>query len=137
MEQTLVLIKPDAVAKEVWFDIINIYQESGLEIVTTKLFPQMGRELLEVLYREHLGKSFCEEHLAHMNSGPVIALLIQGKSSIEHVRDINGNTYPDKAAKGTIRAMFGTNTPANAVHASDSPESAVRELKLVFEEPSE
>lgn len=133
MEETLVLIKPDAVNKEVWLDIIEIYQESGLKITKTRLFIKMGLELLTNLYKEHHGKDFCADHIAHMHYGPVIALCVQGENAIERVRKINGNTYPDKAEKGTIREMFGTNTPANAVHASDSTESAKRELKLIFE----
>ena len=136
MQRTLVLIKPDAVAADVWLDIINIYRKYDLAICKTAIFPKLPNRIVKELYQEHEGKGFYDELVSFMQSGPTIALCIVGLNVIALVRAINGATRPDQAAEGTIRHTYGLtgNGPANVVHGSANSADAERELKLIFGE---
>ncbi len=132
MERTLVLIKPDAVHMRVVGNIISKYEDKMLDISHIKiLIPD--RELLGQHYDEHRNKDFFPELIEFMSGGRVVAMVLEGDNVISEVRKINGDTNPNKAAENTIRNLYGTDLTFNAVHGSDSPESAEREINLWFE----
>ena len=132
MERTLVLIKPDAVHMRVVGNIISKYEDKMLDISHIKiLIPD--RELLELHYEEHRKKDFFPELIEFMSGGRVVAMILEGDNVISEVRKINGDTNPNKAVENTIRNLYGTDLTFNAVHGSDSPESAEREINLWFE----
>lgn len=129
-QQTLVLVKPDAY--EHANDIENRYWRAGLRVRCHRTVEPTP-ELIAEHYREHAGKSFYEETVAFMLSGPIRAIAVVGYNAIQRVRDLNGPTDPTKAKEGDIRFDFGgREMPRNAVHASDSEESAKREIALWF-----
>lgn len=134
-ESTLVIIKPDAVAMgiKVANNIANRYRKVGLRIKNCRKIT-ISPEQAEALYAEHIGKSFWPELRAFTVSGPSVILQISGVNAIQKVRELNGATNPTKAAAGTIRKDYGSGNggPTNAVHGSDSPESAEREIHLIF-----
>jgi len=132
LERTLVLIKPDAVHMRVVGNIISKYEDKMLDISHIKiLIPD--RELLELHYEEHRKKDFFPELIEFMSGGRVVAMILEGDNVISEVRKINGDTNPNKAVENTIRNLYGTDLTFNAVHGSDSPESAEREINLWFE----
>lgn len=134
MQRTLVLIKPDAVERNVWLNIIHLYERFRLNILKTRIMSPMPIETAETLYAEHKGKDFYDELIAHMTQGTTIALMIVGENVVTLVRAINGATKPEEAVEGTIRYAFGKRGkgPANAVHGSANPEDAEREIDLIF-----
>ncbi len=127
METTCVLIKPDAMLAHRIGEIIARFEKAGLAITDCKMIS-LDRPVLASHYAHLLDKPFFPEVLAFMQSSPVIALAVTGTDAVTHVRALAGPTNPAKAAPGTIRADFGTDVMANAIHASDSPEAAVAEL---------
>jgi nucleoside-diphosphate kinase len=127
METTCVLIKPDAVLAHKIGEIIARFEKAGLEITNCKMLS-LPRDVLATHYGHLLDKPFYPEVEAFMQSSPVIALAVSGHNAVTAVRALAGPTNPAKADPGTIRADFGTDVMANAVHASDSPEAAVAEL---------
>lgn len=131
MEKTLVLIKPDAVRAKHIGDIIKIYEEKGLEILAMKML-KMDEKLASKHYEEHIGRDYYDDLMGFMTSGPIVAMVLQGEGAIANVRAINGKTNPDQAAEGTIRKLYATSGSRNAVHASDSPENAKREISIFF-----
>lgn len=133
MEKTLVLIKPDAFGKNHTGEILKIYEDAGLKIVAAKVM-QMDKKIAAIHYAEHVEKSFYPELVEFMTSAPLMALVLGGENAISKVREINGATNPVKAAEGTIRKLFAESVTKNAVHASDSAESASREIKIFFSE---
>ncbi len=133
MEKTLVLIKPDAFGKGHTGDILKIYEAAGFKIVAAKVM-QMDKKIAAIHYAEHVEKSFYPELVEFMTGAPLMALVLGGENVIERVREINGATNPAKAAEGTIRKLYAENVTKNAVHASDGPESAAREIKIFFSE---
>ncbi len=134
MERTLVLIKPDAVKKQVWFNIMKLYQDSGLEIAQARIFTPFPLGMARDLYREHEGKDFYWELMGFMTQGTVIALCITGRDdTVAFVRELNGATKPSEAALYTVRKRWGTDGCKNAVHGSANAIAAERELKIVFE----
>ena len=133
MEKTLVLIKPDAFGKNHTGDILKRYEDEGLKIVAAKVM-QMDKKIAAIHYVEHVEKSFYTDLVEFMTSAPLMALVLGGENAIERVRKINGATNPAKADEGTIRKLFAESVTKNAVHASDSPESAAREIKIFFSE---
>lgn len=133
MEKTLVLIKPDAFGKNHTGEILKIYEAAGLKIVAAKVM-QMDKKIAAIHYAEHVEKPFYPELVEFMTSAPLMALVLGGENAISKVREINGATNPAKAAEGTIRKLFAENVTKNAVHASDSAESAAREIKIFFSE---
>ncbi|MDE0468189.1 MAG: nucleoside-diphosphate kinase [Candidatus Poribacteria bacterium] len=130
-EQTLVLIKPDGVQRGLIGEIIARYEHKGLKIVGMKLL-QFPRETAETLYAIHQGKPFYDVLIEFIISAPIVALAIEGRDAMELVRILNGETDPKKSQPGTIRGDFSINITHNIVHASDSLQSAQRELEIVF-----
>ncbi|HCB93349.1 MAG TPA: nucleoside-diphosphate kinase [Selenomonas sp.] len=133
MERTLVLIKPDAFAKHYSGDIIKRYENEGFRIIAMKLM-QMTERLASKHYVEHIGRPYYDDLVSFMTSAPLIALVLEGENAISRVREINGKTNPKDAAEGTIRKLYAESGSRNAVHASDSPESAAREIPIFFNE---
>ncbi|MEU3045153.1 MULTISPECIES: nucleoside-diphosphate kinase [unclassified Streptomyces] len=133
-QRTLVLLKPDAVRRGLIGEIIGrIEAKAGWSIAALEL-RQLDGATLEQHYGEHKGKPFYEPLVAFMSSGPVVALVVEGERVIDGVRRLAGPTDPIEAAPGSIRGDYGTIVRENLIHASDSEESAVRELKLFFPE---
>ncbi|MFE2289278.1 nucleoside-diphosphate kinase [Streptomyces sp. NPDC059443] len=131
-QRTLVLLKPDAVRRGLIGEIVGrIERKAGWTIPALEL-RTLDQETLEAHYGEHKGKPFYEPLMGFMASGPVVALVVEGERVIEGVRQLAGPTDPIAAAPGSIRGDFGTVTRENLIHASDSEESAERELKLFF-----
>jgi nucleoside-diphosphate kinase len=133
MEKTLVLIKPDAFGKNHCGDILKRYEDEGLKIVAAKVM-QMDKKIAAIHYAEHVEKPFYPDLVEFMTSAPLMALVLGGENAISRVREINGATNPAKADEGTIRKLYAESVTKNAVHASDSPESAAREIKIFFSE---
>ncbi|MBO6178165.1 MAG: nucleoside-diphosphate kinase [Selenomonadaceae bacterium] len=133
MEETLVLIKPDAVRKKHIGDIIKIYEANDLEIMAMRMLT-MTKELAAKHYVEHLDRPYYSDLEGFMTSGPIVAMILKGEDAIKRVREINGKTNPKDAAEGTIRKLYAENGSRNAVHASDSPENAKREINIFFGE---
>ena len=133
IEETLVLIKPDAVRKKHIGDIIKIYEANDLEITAMRMLT-MTKELAAKHYVEHLDRPYYSDLEGFMTSPPIVAMILKGEDAIKRVREINGKTNPKDAAEGTIRKLYAENGSRNAVHASDSPENAKREINIFFGE---
>lgn len=133
IERTLSIIKPDAVAKNVIGEIYSRFEKNGLQIVAAKML-KLSRQQAEGFYAEHKGRPFFPALIEFMTSGPVTVQVLEGESAITKNRDLMGATNPQEAAAGTIRADFAQSIDANAVHGSDSPESALREVSYFFAE---
>lgn len=133
MEETLVLIKPDGVKRQICGEILTRYERKGLIIKAMKLL-QTPKELAEEHYAEHKDKPFFGELVDFITSGPVLAFVLAGKNAVTSVRTINGATNPVDATPGSIRGDYALTMDANVVHASDSPEAAAREIHLWFPE---
>ena len=131
MEQTLILIKPDAMQRGLAGEIISRLERRGLRIVAMKLL-HVPRELAQRHYAEHEGKGFYEGLITYITSSPIIAAVFEGTNAIEAARQTMGKTNPLQAAPGTIRGDLGLETGRNLVHGSDSPPSAAREIALFF-----
>ena len=130
-ERTLVLIKPDALARGLAGEILGRLERRGLEIRAAKLV-QLDRSLAERHYSEHSEKPFFGELVDFITSAPTLALVVEGESAISVVRATMGATNPAEADPGTIRGDLALAMPDNLVHGSDSPESAEREIALWF-----
>lgn len=130
-EQTLVLIKPDGVQRGLIGEIVARYERKGLKIVGMKLL-RLPLETAEVLYAVHHGKPFYETLIRFITSAPLVALAVEGRDAIGVVRTLNGATEPLEAQPGSIRGDFSLNVTHNVVHASDSAETARRELRILF-----
>ena len=133
MEKTLSIIKPDAVSKNVLGKILDRFESSGLKIVAIKML-HLDQDMAEGFYAEHKGKPFFDKLITFMTSGPVIVQVLSGENAIKTNRELMGNTNPEEAASGTIRSEFAESIDANAVHGSDSSESAEREISYFFTE---
>jgi|TARA_Y100000310_G_scaffold343389_1_gene450791 nucleoside-diphosphate kinase len=131
IERTLSIIKPDAVAKNVIGNIISRFEQAGLRVVGARL-ERLSEEQAQGFYAEHDGKPFYESLVAYMTSGPVVLQVLEGNDAIDLNRKLMGATDPKEADKGTIRADFANSIDANAVHGSDSPKSAEREIAFFF-----
>ncbi len=132
-ERTLSIIKPDAVAKNVIGDIISRFENAGLRVVALRM-EQLTLEKAMGFYAEHAGKSFFDDLVAYMTSGPCVVQVLEGENAIKLNRQLMGATNPKEADSGTIRADFAQSIDANAVHGSDSPASAIREIIYFFRE---
>lgn len=132
---TLVLLKPSVLKRGLCGSVISRYEQAGLKIERLEL-KQYDRDVFERLYEEHQGKPYYERIIKSMSSEPIIAMVLAGPSGIvEKVRALNGATDPVKAAPGSIRGDFASDLkPDNVVHASDSAESARREIRLFFKD---
>ena len=131
MERTLILVKPDAFARNLTGEIIGRFERKGLKLAALKQMT-MTRDLASRHYAEHEGKPFFEELVEFITSGPLVAMVLQGESAVEAARQVIGATNPLQAAPGSIRGDFATSVGQNMVHGSDSPESAAREVALFF-----
>ncbi|MFQ5802124.1 MAG: nucleoside-diphosphate kinase [Candidatus Methylomirabilales bacterium] len=133
MERTLAIVKPDAVARGKTGDIIRRFEEAGLRVCGLKMVRLDGQEA-EQFYHVHRERPFFESLTAFMSSGPSVVMVLQGERAISIVRAIMGVTDPAQASPGTIRRDLGTGIERNAVHGSDSPESASFEVPYFFAE---
>ena len=133
MEETLVLIKPDGVKRQICGEILTRYERKGLIIKAMKLL-QTPKELAEEHYAEHKDKPFFGELVDFITYGPVLAFVLAGKNAVTSVRTINGATNPVDATPGSIRGDYALTMDSNVVHASDSVDSAAREIHLWFPE---
>ena len=132
-ERTLAIIKPDAVKKHVIGDILQRYERAGLHAVAMRMMV-MSKATAQGFYAVHKTRPFFDSLCAFMSSGPVVVLVLQGDDAIKKNRELMGATDPAKAEQGTIRAAYGTNIEYNAVHGSDSPETAGVEIAYFFPE---
>ncbi len=131
IERTLVVIKPDGVEKGLIGEIISRFERKGLKIKALKMF-KFTREQAEEFYKVHKGKSFFNDLMEFITSGPVVAMILEGDSAVKVVRLMIGPTDGREAPPGTIRGDFALSKSRNIVHASDSPESAEFEISVVF-----
>jgi nucleoside-diphosphate kinase len=131
MERTLILVKPDAFARNLTGEIIARFERKGLRLAALKQMT-MSRELAAQHYAEHEGKGFFDELVDFITSGPLVAMVLEGDSAITAARQVIGATNPLEAAPGSIRGAFATSVAQNMVHGSDAPESAAREVALFF-----
>ena len=131
IEKTFSIIKPDAVAKNVIGEIVSRFEKAGLQVVASRM-ERLTTEKAGGFYAEHEGKPFYEDLVKYMTSGPVIVQVLEGEDAIAQNRKLMGATNPKDADPGTIRADFAESIDANAVHGSDSPESAAREIAYFF-----
>ena len=132
IETTFSIIKPNAVKKNTIGPIIALFEKNGLQVSAAKLV-RLSKSKCEEFYQEHKERPFFGELVSFMTSGPVLLMALKGDGAVAKNREIMGATDPKKAAPGTIRALFGDNVGENAVHGSDSAQSAQRELGLFFE----
>lgn len=130
-QRTLSIIKPDAVAKNVIGEITARFEKAGLRVVAGRML-HLSREQAEGFYAEHRERPFFGDLVAFMTSGPVVVQVLEGDNAIALNRELMGATNPREAAPGTIRADFAESIDANAVHGSDSPTSAAREIAYFF-----
>ena len=131
VERTLVLIKPDAIERQLAGEILGRFEQRGLALRAGRLVT-VDRDLAERHYAEHREKPFFGELVEFITSGPTLAFVVEGESAISVVRATMGATNPTAAAPGTIRGDLALAMPDNLVHGSDSPESAKREIELWF-----
>ena len=131
MERTLILVKPDAFARNLTGEIIARFERKGLRLVALTLMT-MSRDLAARHYAEHEGKGFYEELVTFITSGPLVAMVLEGEQAVVAARQVIGATNPLEANTGSIRGDFAIEVGQNMVHGSDSPESAAREVALFF-----
>jgi nucleoside-diphosphate kinase len=131
MERTLILVKPDAFARNLTGEIIARFERKGLALVALQQMT-MSRELAAQHYAEHQGKGFYDELVDFITSGPLVAMVLEGESAITAARQVIGATNPIEAATGSIRGDYAISVGQNMVHGSDAPESAAREVALFF-----
>ncbi|TDT41634.1 nucleoside diphosphate kinase [Halospina denitrificans] len=133
IERTFSIIKPDAVSKNIIGDIESRFEKAGLNIVAARML-HMSQQQAEGFYAEHSERPFFPDLVAFMTSGPVIVQVLEGENAIARNRELMGATNPKEAEAGTIRADYAETIDANAVHGSDSPESAEREIAYFFDD---
>ena len=131
VERTLSIVKPDAVEKNVIGQIYARFERGGLRVAGAKMLL-LSRERAAEFYQEHVGKPFFEDLMTFMTSGPILVQVLEGENAVARNRELMGATDPQKAEQGTIRADFAKSVDANAVHGSDSPTSAEREIDFYF-----
>ena len=132
-ERTLILVKPDAVQRNLIGEVISRIERKGLRVIAMDL-RTIGRETAETHYAEHAGKPFFGPVVEFITSGPAVAIVAEGERAIEAFRALAGATDPVKALPGTIRGDYAVQVARNMVHGSDSPEAAEREIKIFFPE---
>lgn len=131
VERTLSILKPDAVTRNLIGEIYSRFEKADLRILACKMLT-LSSEQAEGFYAEHTGKPFFADLCGYMRSGPVVVQVLEGEDAIATNRRLMGATNPAEAAPGTIRADFAQSIDANAVHGSDSPEAAAREINFFF-----
>jgi len=135
VDRTLILVKPDAFARNLTGEIIARFERKGLHIAALRHMT-MDVALAEQHYAEHQGKPFFGELVSFITSGPLVAMVLEGQDAVRAARQVIGATNPLEAAPGSIRGDFAVEVGQNMVHGSDSPESAAREAALFFGEPA-
>lgn len=133
MEQTFIIVKPEAVARGLVGEILSRFERKGLAIRRLAVH-QVSEEAARVHYGHHAEKPFFGELIEAITAGPVVIAVLEGPGAVQHVRNLIGATDPLKAAPGTIRGDFAVQNPYNMVHASDSPETAREEIRRFFGE---
>jgi nucleoside-diphosphate kinase len=133
VERTLILVKPDAFARQLSGEIIARFERKGLRLAALQLMT-MSPEMASQHYAEHEGKPFFGELVQFITSGPLVAMVLEGEQAITAARQVIGATNPLQAAPGSIRGDFAIEVGQNMVHGSDAPESAAREVALFFPE---
>jgi nucleoside-diphosphate kinase len=136
VERTLSIIKPDAVKKNVIGQILARFEQAGLRIVEARMM-HLSRKDAEGFYAVHRERAFFKDLVEFMISGPVMVQVLEGENAIAKNRELMGATDPRKAAKGTIRADFADSIDANAVHGSDGPDTARKEIAYFFSKGDE
>jgi nucleoside-diphosphate kinase len=131
VDRTLILVKPDAFARNLTGEIIARFERKGLRIAALR-YMTMDTQLAEQHYAEHQGKPFFGELVSFITSGPLVAMVLEGQDAVRAARQVIGATDPLEAASGSIRGDFAVEVGQNMVHGSDSPESAAREAALFF-----
>ena len=131
VEQTLSIIKPDGVEKNLIGEILRRFEAAGLEIVAARML-HLDRERAEGFYAVHRERAFFQDLVAYMSSGPVLVQVLKGESAIAKNREIMGATNPADAAVGTIRRDFAASLEENVVHGSDGPDTAATEIAFFF-----
>ena len=131
IERTLFIVKPDAVARQLTGRILAHVEERGFRLAEARL-TRLTREQCQEFYAEHTGKGFFNELVDFMTSGPVVLTCLEREDAVATLRRVIGDTDPARAAEGTIRKLYAESKGRNSVHASDSPASADREVKLFF-----
>lgn len=131
LEETLTIIKPDAVQAKSVGQIINRYESAGFIIKNMKMM-QLTPSQAQSFYREHAGKPFFTDLTNYMTSGPVVVMVVEKENGVTANRELIGSTNPQEAAPNSLRAVYGTSKSRNAVHGSDSPQSAQREINFFF-----
>ena len=133
MQRTLVLVKPDAVARKLVGRLIARFEDAGFEIAAARM-ETIARESAEAFYAEHRGRDFFTGLVEYVTSGPLVALALERPEAVERARQIVGATDPLEASPGSIRADFGSNVRYNCIHASATLQDAVREVRHFFPE---
>jgi nucleoside-diphosphate kinase len=133
LEKTLSIFKPDIVRKNLIGEVINIFEKKNLKIVALKML-RLTSQQAKKFYEEHKNKPFFKGMVEFMSNSPVVVICLEGENAIKFNREIMGATNPLEAKVGTVRRTYGESIDSNAVHGSDSPESAKREIKLFFKE---
>lgn len=131
IEKSFIMLKPDAVLRRLMGDIISRFEERGLKIIAAKMI-NISEKLAEEHYAEHKEKPFFSSLVEYITSAPTLAMVIEGEDCIRLIRKMVGATNPKEAELGTIRGDYAIETGRNIIHASDSPESAKREIPLFF-----
>ena len=130
-EQTLIILKPDSVKRNSVGEVLRRFEEKGF-VIKKLMMLTMDKNKAEQFYAVHSTKPFFNELVSFITSGPVVAAVIEGSDAVNKVRAIIGATRPNEAAPGTVRRDFGTSVTQNAIHASDSVESFIKESKIIF-----
>ena len=131
LEETLTIIKPDAVRAKNVGNIVNRYEDEGFVIKNMKMM-QLSPAQAQSFYREHEGKPFFTDLTNYMTSGPVVVMIVEKEGGVSANRELIGSTNPKEAAANSLRGLYGTSKSRNAVHGSDSPQSAQREINFFF-----
>ena len=130
-QQTLSIIKPDAVERNLTDEIKAIFVKNNLKIKEDKKI-QISKEEAAEFYKVHQSKPFYDDLCAYLSSGPIVVMILEGENAVLHNRDLMGATDPKKAKEGTIRKLYGISMDKNSVHGSDSPENAEAEIAFFF-----
>ncbi len=130
-DETLIVLKPDSVQRNLVGEILRRFEEKGFVIRKLRVLT-MEKKMAEQFYSVHREKPFFNELVSFITSGPIVAAVIEGDDAVRRVREIIGATKPGEAAPGTVRRDFGSSITENAIHASDSLESFLRESKIIF-----
>ena len=131
VERTFSILKPDTVEKHKIGEVVTLLEAAGLRVIAMKMM-HMSKKVAEGFYAEHSARGFFGELVEFMTRGPVVTMVLEGEGAILKYREVMGATDPAKAAEGTVRKKYGSNVGENAIHGSDAPETAKREISYFF-----